>query len=229
MGSYEISPEQAAASAIRLIKEGRVNAVKMEGGNELCPAIKKITQAGIPVVGHIGLTPQKQNALGGFRVQGKTVDSAAELLRDALQIQDAGAVMCVLEAVPPEVASLITKKLRIPTIGIGAGNGCSGQVLVQADMTGNFEHGQSVPRFVKVYADVWGEVTRGIQNYCQEVKNREFPASEHTYAMPEKDLSLTMKSLNLVAQDHLVTQLHTTPMSSEVPGSFAGRKLSDDE
>lgn len=163
MGSYEISPDQAAASAIRLIKEGRVNAVKMEGGNELCPAIKKITQAGIPVVGHIGLTPQKQNALGGFRVQGKTVDSAAELLRDALQIQDAGAVMCVLEAVPPEVASLITKKLRIPTIGIGAGNGCSGQVLVQADMTGNFEHGQSVPRFVKVYANVWGEVTRGSQ------------------------------------------------------------------
>jgi 3-methyl-2-oxobutanoate hydroxymethyltransferase len=229
MGSYEISPEQAGASAIRLMKEGRVNAVKIEGGYELCPAIKKITQAGIPVVGHIGLTPQKKNALGGFRVQGKNADSAAGLLRDALQIQDAGVFMCVLEAVPPEVASLITKKLDIPTIGIGAGNGCSGQVLVQADMTGNFEHGQSVPKFVKEYADVWSEATRGIRNYCQEVKKREFPTPEHTYALPAKELSGTLKSLGLVGQDQHDAQSHTTTIPQQVQKGSAGREFSGGE
>lgn len=165
MGSYEIAPEQALESAIRVIKEGRVQAVKLEGGLEMAPTIAKITRAGIPVLGHIGLTPQRQNALGGFRVQGKTTASALKLLEDALAVEAAGCFAVVLEAVPAEVASLITKKLKIPTIGIGAGNGCSGQVLVQVDMSGNFPPGRFLPKFVKKYGDVWGESMRAIQAY----------------------------------------------------------------
>lgn len=165
MGSYEIAPEQALESAIRVIKEGRVQAVKLEGGLEMAPTIAKITRAGIPVLGHVGLTPQRQNALGGFRVQGKTTASALKLLEDALAVEAAGCFAVVLEAVPAEVASLITKKLKIPTIGIGAGNGCSGQVLVQVDMSGNFPPGRFLPKFVKKYGDVWGESMRAIQAY----------------------------------------------------------------
>ncbi|KAJ5495942.1 3-methyl-2-oxobutanoate hydroxymethyltransferase [Penicillium diatomitis] len=183
MGSYEVSPEQAVQSSLRFIKEGRVHGVKIEGGEELAPTVKRITQAGIPVVGHIGLTPQRQNALGGFRVQGKTSAGAVQLLKDALALQEAGAFMLVLEAMPPEVATLITSKLQIPTIGIGAGNGCSGQVLVQVDMTGNF------PQFVKRYADVWSEATRGMQQYREEVKSRQFPSPEYTYPITKEELS----------------------------------------
>lgn len=188
MGSYEISPEQALQSSIRLVKEGRVHGVKIEGGEELSPTIKRITQAGIPVVGHIGLTPQRQNALGGFRVQGKTSDGAMKILRDALALQEAGVFMFVFEAMPPEVASLITSKLQVPTIGIGAGNGCSGQVLVQIDMLGNFEPGRFVPKFVKTYADAWGEATRGIAQYREEVKSHAFPSKEYTYPISKDEL-----------------------------------------
>jgi len=133
MGSYEVSSEQAVQSAIRLIKEGHVHAVKLEGGVNMAPTIKRITTAGIPVLAHIGLTPQRQNALGGFRVQGKSTSSALRLLADAKAVQEAGAFGVVLEAVPAEVAALVTKELHIPTIGIGAGAGCSGQVLVQIE------------------------------------------------------------------------------------------------
>ncbi len=165
MGSYEIAPEQALESAIRLIKEGRMQAVKLEGGLEVAPAISKITRAGIPVLGHVGLTPQRQNSLGGFRVQGKTTVSALKLLEDALAVQTAGCFAVVLEAVPAEVACLVTKKLKIPTIGIGAGNGCSGQVLVQVDMSGNFPPGRFLPKFVKKYGNVWAESMRAIEAY----------------------------------------------------------------
>ncbi|KAJ5953625.1 hypothetical protein N7454_000521 [Penicillium verhagenii] len=189
MGSYEVSPEQAVASSIRLVKEGRVHGVKIEGGHELGPTIKRITQAGIPVVGHVGLTPQRLNALGGFRVQGKTSISAMKLLRDALAMQEAGVCMFVLEAMPPEVATLITNRLKVPTIGIGAGNGCSGQVLVQVDMSGNFQPGRFVPKFVKKYADVWGEATRGITQYRDEVKSRAFPSPEYTYPISPEELA----------------------------------------
>ncbi len=187
MGSYEITPEQALQSAVRMMKEGRVHAVKLEGGIEMAPAIKKITTAGISVLAHVGLTPQRQNALGGFRVQGKSVAGAMKLLQDALAVQEAGAFGVVLEAVPPEVATLVTEKLRIPTIGIGAGNGCSGQVLVQVDMLGNFPPGRFLPKFVKKYGDAWGEASRAIEAYKQEVKDRSYPAPEHTYAMPKED------------------------------------------
>ncbi|KAJ5583447.1 Pyruvate/Phosphoenolpyruvate kinase [Penicillium sp. DV-2018c] len=184
MGSYEVSAEQAVESALRLVKEGRVHGVKIEGGEELAPTIKRISQAGVPVVGHVGLTPQRQNALGGFRVQGKTAASAVKLLRDALAMQEAGAFMLVLEAVPAEVATIITRKLRIPTIGIGAGNGCSGQVLVQVDMSGNYQPGRSVPKFVKQYAD-----------------SRVFPSVEYTYPISKDELAGFQKTVDEVFQE----------------------------
>ena len=165
MGSYEIAPEQALESAIRVVKEGRVQGIKLEGGLDMAPTIAKITRAGIPVLGHVGLTPQRQNALGGFRVQGKTIAGALKVLEDAIAVQEAGCFAVVLEAVPAEVASLVTKNLRIPTIGIGAGNGCSGQVIVQVDMSGNFPPGRFLPKFVKKYGDVWGESLRAIESY----------------------------------------------------------------
>ncbi|KAK4549399.1 hypothetical protein LTR36_006396 [Oleoguttula mirabilis] len=189
MGSYEISSEQALGSAIRMVKEGRVHAIKLEGGVEMAAAISKITTAGIPVLAHVGLTPQRQNALGGFRVQGKSAASALRLLTDALAVQEAGAFAVVLEAVPAEVATLITKKLRIPTIGIGAGNGCSGQVLVQVDMSGNFPPGRFLPKFVKKFGDVWGEAKRAVEAYKTEVKDRSYPAPEHTYPMPKDEFA----------------------------------------
>lgn len=181
MGSYEVSPEQGLETAIRMVKEGRVQAVKLEGGAETAPTIQHITRAGIPVVAHVGLTPQRQNALGGFRVQGKTTADASRLLEDALAVQQAGAFTVVLEAVPPEIASIITKKLQIPTIGIGAGNGCSGQVLVQVDMIGYYPPGRFLPKFVKKYGDVWGESLRAIEQYRSDVKTRAYPSPEYTY------------------------------------------------
>ncbi|KAI0004361.1 ketopantoate hydroxymethyltransferase-domain-containing protein [Xylariaceae sp. FL0662B] len=187
MGSYEISPEQGLETAIRLVKQGRVHGIKLEGDKGIAPTVKKITEAGIPVMAHIGLTPQRQNSLGGFRVQGKTSKGAMKVLEDALAAQEAGSFAILLEAVPAEVGSIITKKLSIPVIGIGAGNGCSGQVLVQIDMSGNFPPGHFVPRFVKQYGNVWAESFRAIESYREEVKARQFPAPEHTYpASPEE-------------------------------------------
>lgn len=188
MGSYEISPEQALETAIRFIKTGRMQGVKLEGGKEMAPTIQKITTAGIPVLGHVGLTPQRQNALGGFRVQGKTTGGALKVLEDALAVQAAGCFAVVMEAVPAEVAALVTRKLSIPTIGIGAGNGCSGQVLVQIDMTGNFPPGRSLAKFVKKYGDVWSESLRAIETYRDEVKSRAYPAPEHTYPIAKEEL-----------------------------------------
>lgn len=196
MGSYEISPEQALASAIRVIKEGHVKAVKLEGGKDMAPTIAKITGAGIPVLAHIGLTPQRQNALGGFRVQGKTISSAVKFLEDALAVQEAGAFATVVEAVPAEVAELVTRKLSIPTIGIGAGNGCSGQVLVQVDMLGNFPPGRFLPKFVKKFGNVWEESLKAIEQYKLEVKSRAYPAPEHTYPMSKEVFEEFEKAVN---------------------------------
>ena len=188
MGSYEISPEQGLTSAIRLIKEGRVHGVKLEGGEEMAPTIRRISQAGIPVLGHVGLTPQRQNALGGFRVQAKTAKGALTLLKDAEAVQDAGAFGMVVEAVPEEDARLVTEKLSVPTIGIGAGNGTSGQVLVQVDMSGYFPPGRFLPKFVKKFGDVWGESLKAIETYGRDVKSREYPAKEHTYPIEAENL-----------------------------------------
>ncbi|PYI05143.1 putative 3-methyl-2-oxobutanoate hydroxymethyltransferase [Aspergillus sclerotiicarbonarius CBS 121057] len=189
MGSYEVSTEQAVRTVIKMVKEGHVNAVKMECGAEMAPTIKRITEAGIPVIAHIGLTPQRQHSLGGFRVQGKTVAGAVKVLQDALAVQEAGAFMILVEAVPAEVAAIVTKRLRVPTIGIGSGNGCSGQALVQADMTGNFPPGRFVPKFVKTFADVWGGSIRGIEEYKRQVKTKAFPDADYGYEISEEELA----------------------------------------
>lgn len=166
MGSYEVSTEQAIKSALALIQKGRVSAVKLEGGAELAPTIRRLTELGIPVLGHTGLTPQRSNALGGFRVQGKSVASAHRLLEDAYALQEAGVFGMVLEAVPEEVAALVTGKLRVPTIGIGAGKGTSGQVLVQIDMLGNYPEGRFMPKFVKKYRNIFEDARGGIAEYA---------------------------------------------------------------
>ncbi|KAE7996964.1 hypothetical protein FH972_001640 [Carpinus fangiana] len=188
MGSYEISPAQALTTAIRFIKHGRMHAVKLEGGAAMAPTVAAVVRAGIPVLAHVGLTPQRQNALGGFRVQGRTAAAALQVLADARAVEAAGAFAVVLEAVPAEVAAYVTRRIGIPTIGIGAGAGCSGQVLVQVDMSGNFPPGRFLPKFVKKYGDVWGEASRAIAQYRDEVKSRAYPAKEHTYPMKKEEV-----------------------------------------
>ncbi|KAJ1983081.1 cell wall biogenesis and architecture protein [Dimargaris cristalligena] len=181
-GSFQISPEEALRNAFRLMKEGEAEAVKLEGGAEMAETVKRITQAGIPVMGHIGLTPQHENALGGFRVQGKTAKKAEKILRDALALQEAGCFSMVVECVPSPVAETITSMLSVPTIGIGAGPKTSGQVLVTMDMFGVFD--RFVPKFCKTYGDFGQSMTGAIEKFVQEVKDGSFPDPEsHTYAM----------------------------------------------
>ncbi len=182
--SYQISVEEAVTNAGRLMKEGRANAVKLEGGKSVCPQIKAITQAGIPVVAHLGLTPQSINALGGYKVQGKSEDAAKKLLEDALAVQEAGAFALVLECVPTKLASLITKKLTIPTIGIGAGNECDGQVLVYQDMLGMFS--DYVPKFVKQFAQVGEIMKKAFTDYKEEVASGAFPAEKNSYKIDDE-------------------------------------------
>ena len=182
--SYQISVEEAVTNAGRLMKEGRANAVKLEGGKSVCPQIKAITQAGIPVVAHLGLTPQSINALGGYIVQGKSEDAAKKLLEDALAVQEAGAFALVLECVPTKLASLITKKLTIPTIGIGAGNECDGQVLVYQDMLGMFS--DYVPKFVKQFAQVGEIMKKAFSDYKEEVASGAFPAEKNSYKIDDE-------------------------------------------
>lgn len=181
--SYQTSVYDAVVNAGRLIKEGRANAVKLEGGKEVCPQIKAIVDAGIPVCAHIGLTPQSINAFGGNKVQGKTEAAAKKLLEDALSVQEAGAFAAVIEAVPKKLASLITEKLNIVTIGIGAGSGCDGQVLVYQDMLGMFS--DFTPKFVKKYANIGGIMTDAFKKYDEEVKSAAFPSEEHTYKIDD--------------------------------------------
>lgn len=182
--SYQASVYDGVVNAGRLMKEGRANAVKLEGGQEVCPQIEAIVRAGIPVCAHIGLTPQSVNALGGNRVQGKTEAAAKKLLEDALAVQQAGAFAVVIEAVPEKLASLITSKLDIVTIGIGAGNGCDGQVLVYQDMLGLFS--DFTPKFVKRYANLGELMTAAFRQYDQEVKSAAFPSDEHTYQIDDE-------------------------------------------
>lgn len=170
-------------NAGRLMKEGRANAVKLEGGAAVCPQIKAITSAGIPVMAHLGLTPQSVNALGGNRVQGKTETGAQKLIEDALAIQEAGAFAVVLECIPAKLAEMITKKLSIPTIGIGAGAGCDGQILVYQDMLGLFS--EYTPKFVKHFAELGGAMKEAFRAYDQEVKAGSYPAPEHTFKIDD--------------------------------------------
>lgn len=181
--SYQTSVYDAVVNAGRLVKDGRANAVKLEGGKEVCPQIKAIVDAGIPVCAHIGLTPQSINAFGGHKVQGKTEAAARKVLEDALAIQEAGAFAVVIEAVPEKLARLITDRLDIVTIGIGAGNGCDGQVLVYQDMLGMYS--DFTPKFVKKYANLGEIMTAAFKQYDAEVKNAVFPSEEHTYKMDD--------------------------------------------
>ena len=183
--SYQADKAEAVRNAGRFLKEAAMECVKVEGGREIASTIKAIVQAGIPVMGHIGLTPQTVSQLGGFRIQGKTAASAQALLEDALALQEAGCFAIVLEAVPAPVATKISQRLTIPTIGIGAGVGCDGQVLVYHDMLGLYDRLQ--PRFVKQFGAIGEAVTTAVQTYSEEVRNRTFPAEEHTYPMSEAE------------------------------------------
>lgn len=184
-GSYGMSPEQTFESAVKMVKEGKAEAVKIEGGVEIAPHIKKLTEFGIPVMGHIGLTPQRQSSLGGFKVQGKTSKSAMSILEDALAVQEAGCFSMVLEAVPDRVGALITEKLKVPTIGIGGGPGTSGQVLVQLDMLGSFD--SFIPKFLKRYSNHLESSIQAIEQYRNEVQGRQFPAKEHCYTIKDDE------------------------------------------
>lgn len=181
--SYQTSVYDAVVNAGRLMKEGRAGAVKLEGGKEVCPQIKAITDAGIPVMAHLGLTPQSINAFGGFKVQGKTEAAAKKLIEDALAVQEAGAFALTLECVPDKLARLITNKLDIPTIGIGAGNGCDGQVLVYADMLGMFS--DFTPKFVRRFAETGQVMTDAFKAYIAGVKDGSYPEEKHTYKIDE--------------------------------------------
>ena len=172
--SYQTSVYDALVNAGRLMKEGRGDAVKLEGGVEVCPQIKAIVDAGIPVCAHIGLTPQSINAFGGFKVQGKSEAAAKKLLEDAKAVEEAGAFAVVIEGVPAKIAALITEQLHIPTIGIGAGKDCDGQVLVYQDMLGMFS--DFTPKFVKRYANIGEVMKEAFQNYIKEVQDGVFPA-----------------------------------------------------
>ena len=179
--SYHVSKEEAVRNAGRMIKEGGAEAVKMEGGTLFSETIKAVVDAQIPVMGHIGLTPQSVNAFGGFKVQGKDEQSAKRIWEDAKLLEEAGVFAITLECIPDKLAQLITKSLRIPTIGIGAGKSCDGQVLVINDMLGMFS--DFVPRFVKQYARLNTEITAAVQGYIAEVREGDFPAGEHTFDM----------------------------------------------
>lgn len=181
--SYQVSVEQAVMNAGRLMKEGRANAVKLEGGASVCKQIKAIVEAGIPVMAHIGMTPQSVNALGGNRVQGKSAEAAQQMMNDALAVQEAGAFAVVLECVPDKLAALITKKLAIPTIGIGAGVGCDGQILVYQDMLGLFS--DYVPKFVKQYAQLGEKMKEAFKQYDEEVKKGAFPDQPHSFTISD--------------------------------------------
>jgi 3-methyl-2-oxobutanoate hydroxymethyltransferase len=187
-GSFQVSDQAAVEAAVRMVKEGGAEAVKLEGGVAMAPRVRAIADAGIPVMGHIGLTPQTATALGGFKAQGRTAAKARQLVQDALALEAAGAFAIVLEAVPAEIAARVTSLLRVPTIGIGAGVDCDGQVLVWHDMLGLYDG--RPPRFVKRYADLATPITEALARYADEVRGRRFPEEQHTYSIPAEELEL---------------------------------------
>ncbi len=189
--SYQVSVQDAVINAGRLIKEGGAQAVKLEGGADVCDRISAIVKSSIPVVAHLGLTPQSVNAFGGFKVQGKSLENARKLISDSIKIQEAGACAVVLEGIPAKLAEIITKKLYIPTIGIGAGKGCDGQVLVYQDMLG-LTTGHT-PKFVKRFADAGAAMRQGIADYIKESKSGEFPAEEHTYKIDDEVITTLIR------------------------------------
>jgi 3-methyl-2-oxobutanoate hydroxymethyltransferase len=181
--SYQLSDQDAVANAGRFLKEASVDAVKLEGGTRVVSRIKAILDAGIVVCGHIGLTPQSSGQLGGHKAQGRTVDSARLVIEDALAIEQAGAQLLLLEAVPPEVAGFIAKKLSIPVYSIGAGPDCDGQLLIVSDVIGQFQ--AFTPKFVKKYANIAEVITNGLREYVKDVKDGSFPTDQYCYHMLE--------------------------------------------
>lgn len=188
--SYQISTAQALENAGRLMKEAGADAVKLEGGASVCPQIKAITDAGIPVMAHIGLTPQSVNVFGGFKIQGKSREAALKLIEDAKNVEEAGAFAVVLEGIPSSVAKIITNSINIPTIGIGAGAECDGQILVNQDMFGMFS--DFTPKFVKRYAEIGKEMKRAIADYMEEVEDGVFPAECNQYKISD-DIMLELR------------------------------------
>lgn len=184
-GSYEVSIEEGVRNAIRILKETGCDGVKLEGGAERAELIKAITQASVPVMAHIGMTPQKIAQMGSFGVQGKSVEAAQKLLDDAKTLEAAGAVQVLMECVPTPLAAKITDSLTVPTIGIGAGNGCTGQVLVWYDMAGMYD--KFCPKFVKKYAEAGALITQAMADYVKEVKDGSFPDEAHSFGLKNAD------------------------------------------
>jgi 3-methyl-2-oxobutanoate hydroxymethyltransferase len=191
--SYQVSVEEATRNAGRFLQQGGMDAVKLEGGRERADAIRSIVSAGIPVMGHLGLTPQSVNQLGGFRAQGKTAAAAKRLVEDAVILEEAGCFSIVLESVPARLAELISKKIFIPTIGIGAGAGCDGQVLVTHDLLGLFD--RFTPKFVKKYANFHGEMQKAFADYIEDVETKRFPAAEQSTEMDVAEWDALLKEL----------------------------------
>jgi 3-methyl-2-oxobutanoate hydroxymethyltransferase len=187
-GSFQVSDAGAVENAIRFVKEAGAEAVKLEGGAPMASRVRSIVDAGIPVMGHIGLTPQSATALGGFKAQGRTAAKARQLFEDALALEAAGCFAIVLEAVPAQVAARVTGALHVPTIGIGAGVDCDGQVLVWHDMLGLYDG--RAPRFVKRYAELAPTITSALASYADDVRGRRFPEEQHTYSIPVEELEL---------------------------------------
>jgi len=187
-GSYQVSDEDAVRNAIRFVKEAGADVVKLEGAGPMVSRVRAIVEAGIPVMAHVGLTPQSATMLGGFKTQGKTAVAARKIVADAHALQEAGAISIVLEAIPAPVAARITAELSIPTIGIGAGPDCDGQVLVYHDLLGLSEG--HLPRFVKRYASLSREIRDALEQYAAEVRSGAFPGEEHTYEMPPEELEV---------------------------------------
>jgi len=184
--SYHVSIEDSIKNAGRIVQEGGAHAVKLEGGREIIDKVKSIVNAQIPVIGHLGLTPQSINMFGGFKVQGKNEEQARKIIEDSLLLQEAGVFAIVLECVPEMLAKLVSEKLRIPTIGIGAGKYCDGQVLVTQDMLGMYT--DFVPKFVKQYSNLCDAIKESAKGYIHEIKEGEFPAKEHTFSIDDEVL-----------------------------------------
>lgn len=193
LGAYHASTADAVNSAMRMVKEGGADVVKLEGGEDFAPMAAAVVNAGIPVMAHIGLTPQLMSKLGGFRVQGKDASAGAQLLKDALAMEKAGCFAIVLEAIPDRVAQVITERLKIPTIGIGAGPHCDGQNLVLHDMVGLFD--RFTPKFVKRYANCWEIIDKALAEFQEDVKRGGFPQAEHSFTMKEDEYQAFLKQI----------------------------------
>lgn len=191
--SYQVSVEEAVRNAGRFLQEAGMDAVKLEGGRERLNTVRAIVDAGIPVMSHLGLTPQRVHQLGGFRPQGRDAQAAQRLAQDAMLLQEAGCFSIVLESLPGRLAEWISKRLEIPTIGIGAGVGCDGQVLVSHDLLGLFD--RFTPRFVKKYADLQGEMFRAFSEYRVDVEQRSFPGAEHSVEMPDEEWAVFLREI----------------------------------